>query len=97
MFGVSCGDTINAQVDQTNGVTADMFVWDTNNNNYFDESTNQISNGSTAECIVERPYIIGYSPYPPLSDFNNVAFSNCGATRNGSDVYVEQLPNNQIP
>ncbi len=92
-FGVNCGDSIYARVSQTvNGAL--MYLSDNTNHNYLSQVNSQISNGSTAEWIVERPTV--GSQYSALSDFNYVNFTSGYATQWGYYYNLYFLPSNQI-
>ena len=73
-----------------------MVLTDGTNGHYLSHYVSPPSNGSTAEWIVERPTPQGSSSNPGLADFRSVAFTVCNALRNGSNVSLINLPNNQI-
>jgi hypothetical protein len=92
-FGVNCGDTISAEVWQS-GSPVHMWLEDFATGNYLSQTNNQISNGSTAEWIVERPTV--NNSLPPLCDFRGVNFYSDEAWQNGTNYPLNNLPYNVI-
>jgi Peptidase A4 family len=95
-FSVNCGDTMYADIwqDYTNGnpTKANMYIADWSKGIYWNAwNTSTFSNGSTAEWIVERPWL---QYWPNLANFNWVTFSSCYAVQNNNPVMLQDLPHN---
>jgi hypothetical protein len=96
-FGVNCGDTMQGEAYQ-DGSNAHMFIEDLTSNQYANHSNSNLSNGSSAEWIVERPKPHGATSLPGLSDFRWVSFWDCRAAQNGLYYSIVQLPSyNKLP
>lgn len=95
-FGVSCGDSMYADIWQysDSGAAANMFVEDLSTGEYLSSTNTHLTNHSTAEWIVERPGICSSCALPGLADFRWVAFTDCYALWNGSYTSLISLPHN---
>lgn len=93
-YSLACGDVMSVYVSSNYDYANEPYysVYDTTSGFYYAEPQAwPISNGSTADWIVERP-----GKY--LADFRSVSYTNCeaGRYRNSNPIYLGNLPHNSV-